>query len=334
MRNILFIFLSCLALGFIEKTTPAELNYQSNTYSCLYHRNQGRLDGQYNSYYRNGRKRAEGYFDNNQRTGKWSVWDSTGILLVQRIYTDPYNYKQLVPKVPNNKLVGLLNVPMHKAGYNQNGYINYFDMQYGMAENVIYLYKWLAPEQNPLIFDHGILFKTLCESVRNKSLSAYPTPYDPGILQEPLLSFDNDSIRLIGYKLRHEWIFDNVRLVSEFRPLEFCPVVVRDSGQDTIDLFWIRYWDCRKIFAGITLSDSCCEGKINTMDDLFFYHYFHGSIYMERGYKNIKGSLEDDINVIPVNERDKKTEQEEINLIEHEHDLWVTFTGGKSYWEP
>src|ERR1700722_13407628 len=61
----------------------------------------GMLDNKYESYYYNGKKKAEGEFFDNMRIGKWSVWDSTGKLCIQRVYSNAFDYKTIVPSIPD-----------------------------------------------------------------------------------------------------------------------------------------------------------------------------------------------------------------------------------------
>ena len=59
--------------------------------------------------------------------------------------------------------------------------------------------------------------------------------------------------------------------------------------------------------------------KIKTFDDLFFFRYFYGQIYMETNvYERSIGSYAED--------KEIEAERIELSLIESEHDIWIGFT--------
>lgn len=66
-------------------------------YTCVYNKTKGMLNGLYTSYYNNGCEKAQGKFENNTRMGTWTLWDSTGNMIMQRKYDAPFQYSEVFP---------------------------------------------------------------------------------------------------------------------------------------------------------------------------------------------------------------------------------------------
>jgi hypothetical protein len=315
MKKTLFIALSVALFSFNEPQNQKHL-YEDDSIKCAYETKQGRLDGLYSSYYKTGQKKAEGKFENNYRIGKWTVWDSTGRIRMQRSYSDPFTFKRLIPKVATNNAIDLLGAPEYSIKYNNDGFIEYFYLRERAVVWAKRIWRFATPKNNPLIFDEYKLF-----SILNKNITPYQN-IDTELKSELLpTNIDTSSVRLIGYKIDEDFFFDNERLVSETRIIAICPVVVNRNTKDTIDLYWINYHDIRKYLAQEKINQVGLPTKIKTLDDLFFYRYFYGQIYKEANiYDKPIATYKKE------NEVDKEAERIELNLIESEHDIWIRFT--------
>ncbi len=125
-------------------------------------------------------------------------------------------------------------------------------------------------------FENDKLFKLLNENILNKNITAYKAK-DENLLEVQLLSnFDLSSCEFIGLRIKEDCFFDNERLVFEARIIGISPVVVNKQSKDTIELYSVYFPEIRKYLAKEKIQSKDLPAKINTLDDLFFYRYYHG----------------------------------------------------------
>ncbi len=326
MKKFLFVFFICALFGFTEPIKQKR-HYKNNGLSIDYETTDARLNGVYTSYYKNGKTKATGTFENNYRIGKWSVWDSTGRLRMQRHYTSPFHFKRLVPKVPKDKPVQLLIDSKYEIKYNFDNYINY---SYLKEANIFYsarMKRYLSPNDNPILFQNKRLFKIINDNVFKSNITAFSPKNDEFIPALALNQIDTNTIELLGFKTKEDWFFDSERMVCESRILGICPIVVNTINKDTSDLFWIYFPELRKYLAQATIVDKKLPLKIKTIDDLFFYRCYYGLIYrFTNTYENSKIHSSQNGFDNPINSRHKTySEEHEIFMIEKEHDIWMQF---------
>lgn len=320
MKRALFTLLTLIFLSFIGGEREKHF-FESESIHCNYETNQGRIDGDYCSYYKNGKKKAEGKFQNNYRIGKWTVWDSTGRIRMQRDYSDPFTFKRILPKVPKDKVIDLLNVSPYALEYNKDGFIESFYLEPRAIIWTKRIWRYVKPNDNNILFENDKLFSILNENIYNGNITPYQVTDDEFIKELLITDLDTSSIELIGYKIKEDCIFDIDRLVSESRILGICPVVVNKVNQDTLDLYWVYFPQARKYLAQEKIQHTKLPGHIRTMDDVFFYRYFHGQIYKESNIYDRPISA-----YKSGHEIGKEAERIEISLIESEHDIWITLT--------
>lgn len=320
MKLFLLLILPFTFLSFIGED-KIKRSFESNSIKCTYETTQGRINGNYVSYYNNGKKKSEGRFENNYRIGKWTVWDSTGRIRMQRDYSDAFTFKRLLPEVPKDKVVELLNVPQYAIKYNNDSFIEYFKLK---EKDVIWtqrLWRFVEPNENTILFEKDKLFSILNKNIFSKTIIPFQTTDDEFRNELSVTSIDTSSIKIIGYKIKEDSFFDNERLVSESRIIGICPVVVNTIKQDTIDLYWIYFPEIRKYLAQEKIQHANLPLKIKTLDDLFFYRYFYGQIYKESNVYDRQISV-----YKTGKEIEKEAERIEINLIESEHNIWISLT--------
>lgn len=319
MKIIIFSFIYVLILSFTVPPSKKR-TYIDNNITCTYETSDGRMDGHYISYYKTGKKKSEGDFENNYRTGKWTVWDSTGKIRVQREYSDPFNFKQLIPKISKEKPIKLLNCSRYTIRKNQDSFIDLFYVNERMVRWETRIWRTLDSNNNPIIFNDNKLFNIINQSVLERNIKIFD-PIDDEFSKELSSKPNISSLKIIGFKIKEDCFFDNERLVTESRIIGLCPVAIDKLTRDTVDLYWVYFPQIRKYLARGKIQQSGLPSKIKTFDDLFFYRYFHGQIFKETNVydskiKTNKASLE----IV------KNAERIEISLIEREHDIWVHFT--------
>lgn len=316
MKKYGFILSAILFFSFIQ--TGKIKHVFKNAYThCEYETTNGRLDGTYVSYYTNGQKKAEGLFENNYRTGKWTVWDTTGLIRMQRNYTNPFNFTRSIPKVPSDAPIKLLNVSPYQLEYNQKGFINYFPLQERAVLWSKRIWRELKPNENPILFNQQKLFSLIQQQLIAQTLKAYSSK-DDEFREELKQSIDTNNYQVISFKLKEDTFFDSDRLVSESRIIGICPVALNKQTKDTVDLYWIYFPELRTALAKQKLQSNELPAKIKTLDDLFFYRYFYGAIYKESNVYDRAISA-----YVSGTELEKEAERIELGLIEYEHDIWI-----------
>ena len=290
-------------------------------YSCEYETTEMRLDGLYKSYYKNGKPKARGKFDNNCRIGKWTIWDSLGRVRLQRIYKTPYDFKRVIPKIPNDASVKLMmSQPAFTPTYSTQGYLNYPYIHeaavYWQKRKYIYLYQ----KNNPVLFENNKLYNVVTSHILDTTLKCYK---DEEFYEENYKeTIDTTHCILLGYKLKSDEFFNGDLLIMETRLIGICPVMYNSLTKDTIDLCWIYEPALRPFMAQISLNNSIVPQKIKTLDDVFFYKYYYGKIYREENVYDKKTEKWRNQFVVT----DSIAELIRIEYIEKEHDILIGFT--------
>jgi antitoxin component YwqK of YwqJK toxin-antitoxin module len=316
VKKIAILLLVIVFLSFkIERQTH---KYENDEIRCTYQTNNGRIDGAYVSYYKNGQKKAEGNFLNNYRIGKWTVYDSTGKISIQRDYKSPFDYGQTINKVSLPEIKELKSAYISNLHNNAQGFIDYFELQEKMIIWSKRICRNIIPAENKILFVNNKLFDLLFKNISEGKITAYK---DDNFSKEETTKFDTSAYRVIGYKIEEDYVFDNIRYLLETRILGLCPVVINMQKQDTVDLCWFYFPEIRQCLALEKINQNNAT-RIKTLDDLFFYRDFYGKIYKEANLYNRS------INNYIKNKEEigKEAERIEISIIEEEHDLWLDIT--------
>ena len=314
MKNfIVSICLSFLFFSFSAKAQKQDHYYKDDKMSCVYQTVQGRIDGKYTSYYKNGMKKAEGDFVNNYRDGKWMLWDSTGKIITERNYKNPFLFDFLSPKIQTNILP-------YKLKYNKDGYLDYFQLQEKMVVVEKRVWRYISVENNSLPIINNIFQKIISENIVNGNITAYSTNDDEFKTSLKPSEINIKEKHIIGYKIKEDWFFDNVRKVSESRIIGICPVAVDLVKHDTVDLYWIYFPDIRKYLAKEKINGNEIPSNIKTLDDFFFFRFFASTIYKEANFYDRKIT-----DYKKGNEINLESERIEIDIIELEHSIWKNY---------
>ena len=284
------------------------------------------FDGDYFSFYKNGKPKAEGKFLNNQRTGSWTVYDSLGNEKVQREYKDNFTFTQIFPEVPDNGPISLLNEPIYKPAYNKNGYIDYFYINERAVMISKRIWRRIEVKDNGEIFRNNNFIHAVVDSLIAKKIIAYADDefHDTISKQNFERLCDTSSYNVIAYEIKEDWFFDNDRMISESRIIGISPVVlsrnrISDGDGYEYHLGWFYFPYLRNTMAKIKTGKNV-PADVHSLDDLFFYRYFHGDIFKESNiYDRPLADYPE------VNDIQKERERIEISMIEMEHDTWLRF---------
>ncbi len=318
----LMVLVPALMLPFmLLSSVPTERQkvvFEGEQYTVHYEKLLGRLDGHYVSYHRNGMKRSEGYFESNQRTGTWTVWDSTGKVLTKRQYTDPYNFIRLVPAVPDHPPVQLLGASPYTLTRNEHNYFGEFYLEERMVMYARRVWRQLTPHNNKHLFQGTSLFQHMVHHAQQGDITVYREEDMRNPIAPPV---DAARYEVIAYKVVEDHVFDRERFVSETRIISICPVVVDRESFDTLDLFWIYLPRYRRFLAQQPVTGNDLPAGVEHLDDLLFFRSFHGEIYKsdnvyDRAIAEYKQGEEIAL----------EAQRIETGIIEDEHDLWVMFS--------
>jgi|GEM_PF-5335193 hypothetical protein len=333
--SLSFITLFCISIICNNLKGQAEvIKYKNGKPKVEYHLTNGMLNGIYTSYYKSGKKKAEGSFEFNNRVGEWSIWDTAGDLCYRRVYTSPYEFKITVP----------ISFPSPSRQYIPCRRFDSCYEWYWLEENAIRWAKrtWgvLYQKDNPVLGENNRLFKVLYSQIVNRKIKGYKTKYDidktfKDTLDISATPIDTSGFKVIGFMLKVDWFYDTNYGLMDCRLLGICPMVVRtklasldivnskylvanveDSGKDTISLFWVYYPQVRPYLAKEKISDTNTPSYIQNLDDVFFWKYYSQVISYDMTGSNV---------VYMVND----TWQGLLNFMGYEHYFWQ----GKSPWD-
>jgi len=272
-------------------------------------REDGRFHGEYTSWHQNGNKKAEGAFEDNNRVGKWSVWDTAGNLVVERVYTNNYQYKQTFPVMSDGDAARLQERLNFLAACNDNDFSR---LQADMLMLSALLWREILPDDNPVLFTNNLFLQTIVNAVNSGSLSAYLNEY---CKEKNNAKISMNDLKLHSIKLNEQYVFDNQRNMGDFRIICFCPVMVNAVTNDTISNYWFYFPEASPVLAKADISKQKLPFNIKTLSDLFLYRYFYGVI-TETEHKNSFNNYGN----LPAGQKSYLIESHLINL---EHDLWV-----------
>lgn len=309
----LFVLMMCFCYGSGQTRT-----FVGEAWSVMYETHEGRMNGSYISYHPNGSIRAKGNFEHNGRKGAWSVYDSTGRLLLQRDYTNPFSYNQILFYGPTDTSGIAKSSYTSNLEYNPNGYIDWFRLTEPMVLWNKRIWRQLWPAGNEMLFEGDRLFNLMLDQRARGAIITYG---DEDLHEADTLLRNADLYRLIGFRMVEDVVFDTVRSLSQSFIISLCPVVIDLETTDTLDLFWIYFPHFRKALAQQRVALPS-KPHIKTFDDLFFYRSYCGQIYKEDNvYDRPIGAYITDKAAIM-----REAERIELELIELEHDFWLMLT--------
>lgn len=259
-------------------TTPAHAQNPSVV-------DRGMLHGEYEEFYKNGQRKVSGNFENNQKVGKWTLWDSLGVERMVRMYTNNHVFQVISAKNAKGEIVSypFEKDPQtrHRHGYIEHPVVNEKDVLY-----IRRLWRLLPPgEMNALFFEDDRLFETLRKYV---------------LSEEPFQVYEDDEFKnligsnfrsellqnqweIVGYHIKEDWFYDAKRACMNVRLVGIAPVIRNETG--VRELFWLYYPHIRHYLSAHP-SDS-----LSTFDDAFYARAFSSRIVREGAVvtKSIEG---------------------------------------------
>ena len=318
--------LTLLALTsiFLLSINTINLNYDNGQIKYKVEIDHGILNGEYISWYKNGKIKAKGKFKNNQRVGEWKVYDSLGQTRMVRAYSNSFHFSYISAKNEKGEDIPTPN----KSAYERN---NSESLQYPEVENkdvVITKRIWRTIEansENNVLFEKNILYNILLKNIiETKKLIAFTSESDEFekvmSISEVKNKTSKNNFEIVGYKVKEDWHYNSNWQLSENRIIGICPVIKDKNSELETDLFWVPFTELIPLLE-IQKTTSLNEESISNIFDVFHFRFFNSTIYKDSNVFDYK--ISDYKNESEINDESKKIEME---LIDIEHDLWIKST--------
>lgn len=281
--------------------------------------------GRKNGYfvYSNGDFNIAGCYVDNMKTGNWCMWDCSERLVLQRNYINGFDYEEVFAILPQNKLTALLECYPFSLKYNNEGYYEYLPIE---ESDIIWskrIWRALQEENNNLLFEDYNLIEILLKKIEKGEIYAYEMDEfysfgDTVPMEDAIELFNPEQDEIVEYIVQEENVFLWDRFDMECRAFGICPVKMNKTTGEKMELFWIYLPETRKSFSQILLSGNELPEHIKTLDDVFFFRYYGGSIIIESNvYKNRK--ISDYLTGI---ELELEVQRIENNMLRYEFDMW------------
>jgi antitoxin component YwqK of YwqJK toxin-antitoxin module len=274
------------------------------------------FEGIYLEKYNNGKLKIIGTFSNGQRIGIWTVWDTLGVIKIQRNYQNNKTCEFLFP-FQNNPFANIYHSnPSYVLEKNDQ---NIYPYNFTEERTVIYskrIWREINVVNEPDLF-RNIDFKLLIQEMFKSDIKWYkygengdlknelPKDY---ITQLELSSIEWDLNRL---EIKEDFFFNLDLLMSDTRQIA---ISFYKNQKDNKPSYTVYFPKLRKIMGGTNLVDSNYD-EIKTVDDLFFFHLYRGNII---GSGNVyTDSKTNNSKLIDL--------ECELEKITDEHDLWIVF---------
>jgi hypothetical protein len=245
------------------------------------------------------------------------VWDSTGKLRAERDYKNSFEYKRILPIVPEGPAKLFEKYPKYTLQRDSSGCYQWCYLQERSVFVAKRIWRFLDATENKSIVYLESIFYNLLILAKEGKIIAYDNDELSNTLKE-FPEFNNDDYEFLGFKLKEDWFYDSDRMISESRVLCLCPVIRNKNKPDVkLSLFWVYYPEIRKYLASCSSFPNSNYSYIKTLDDVFFFQQYNSSIYKESNVYDKEIDEKD----IPV-----ETLQITLDLIETENDIWLFFS--------
>ena len=274
-----------------------------------------RLNGEFKAYATSSGKKTlfiDGKLQNGQRIGVWTVYDTLNPqeILIQRNYSDPHHFQQVVPNLQKHKLISFINQNINKIpeldtiGCRSYVYVTQNDFIYGKR-----LFREIQISENP-----HLPFDQINALLKEKSTLREFTKYRNETFSEVLEGNPYDSLNseIVAYRIKEDFFFDKNQLISEYRILGFAPVYKDPRSGELRELCWYYYPYLRRFFKDIKLDEGINQ---NNLDIAFLDRNFSGSIYKTMEFSRFENMIESD------------HFQTDIQCLMVEHQIWLFFAG-------
>jgi hypothetical protein len=225
---------------------------------CQYETKAGMLDGEYKSFYKNGKLKCEGSFLQNNRFGFWVFYKTDGSIQCIRDYQNNYSFEEKTASKQVNQV---------KANQN-NTWTPIYEKDIIFKKRNI---TTLTSTENAKLFESENLMQNLMEiaSLNSKNIfmdSRFTVQADKEI-------FSNASI--VGLRLKEDLILDQAGKCLQYRIIGMAPLIRSEDGSSLKELCWIYYPSIKADLQKIAMHQTTPLCK--TLGDIFEFRCFAGS---------------------------------------------------------
>ena len=216
-------FAICL-LGLSASVFAEKKTVQFNGVSCQYEIDKGMLNGQYRSFYSNGKPKCEGSFSQNNRIGFWVFYQADGAIQCIRQYNDNYNFEQ---KNAKNQASVVKHTPT--AAWKT------------IAEKDIIsrtrITAVINKKDNGALFNEIKMGDQLTNLLKSSDQAVYADARFANIIGKDVLL----NKEIVGFQIKEDRILDKTTRVLQYRITGIAPLVQANDGLTTAPVCWIYY---------------------------------------------------------------------------------------------
>ncbi len=269
--------------------------------------------GIYSEFYANNKIKVLGEFYNGQRVGMWSVWDSTGNLLIRRHYTSntefefiypvsDHPYKQLYAKYPDFVM---------KRNVNNN-----YEYEFLSEREYVYskrLYRQLNVENEKELFSQ-INLKQILQDLAKTDVKWYH--YGKNCQFKELVTDDElkemkrsmDAWDYSKMETKEDFFFSSDNLMGDARQIGLSFYKNKTDEKPSYSLY---YPEIRQYLAKYKIKLPSVV-DIQHLDDVFYFNQYRGQIVKETNIHDRDAEEKDDWKI-------------ELSKLKAEHNLWISY---------
>jgi len=276
------------------------------------------LSGVYTERNQNGRLLVLGEFYEGNRVGIWSLFDSTGNLIVQRDYVEKKKVEFLFPEV-ENPYSGLYEKYLSTEHMrNDKGYFPYLPVEERAVPYSFRSWRELTSMNEPALFSQVDFKKLVITALKlEKKLFEYGTSgtFATQISMEkyPELLTQLENWDFTRIEIKEDFFYNYDQMRSDTRQLG---INFYASKTDTLPKYSLYIPHLRELMSTVPMKVAG-NNEIRNLDDYFFFHAYRGEIV----YYSSLFDKED--------QRRRKLEKDnwyyELIPIITEHRLWLRY---------
>lgn len=254
---------------------------------CNYETDKGMLNGEYRSYYDNGKLKCEGSFLQNNRYGFWVFYQPNGKIQSMRDYKNNYSFEE---KSSDNK--------SKRVVWNENN--TWTPIQ---EKDIITKSRFiisLLQEDNKALFSEEKIVENILRAAKASSNEIFSdnrfvTPISKDVL---------NNANIIGFKLKEDRILDKATKVLQYRIIGIAPLIYSIDEKAATELCWIYYPEIKSELGKIKINVAYTNSN-KTFLDIFENRTFSSKIdlvgYMHSEMnKTVDTDVDHDLNVHPL----------------------------------
>lgn len=317
MRPALLITLAIFVMSFTLSEVTRYI-FNRDGIHVNYGKEYNRITSRYTSYWPNGNKKAEGEMKMNLRSGAWNLWDSTGKLLMTRVYVNGYQWNLEFPAGQT---------PSSSAGwYNPKSYDFFIKIKPDSVILSTRMWRFVPHDiWNPIFMNNTVL-DTLMACVDRTYIMAGA---DDEMMMLMTASEFHERLdqcspfkNVLGYRIKEDWYYDYKKQSGLYSIVAICPVLSATNEKDSVDLAWFAFDDVlRGKLATMVYMPRFATQYPMTYEQMFFHRAFASEVYK---YSNVNDKTIKQMYPDPQEQLFEKQKMEIIPF-EWEHELWLKY---------